>query len=112
MPQIYYDCPHPKKPCLIGALLLSIPWMVSILINGPGAKKSWICSAFFWVPMLVFLVLDPETYVTSKGTLRNGREVTVKRSFIGLKRLEIVVDTGHEVTAQDGFRYERALTRV
>jgi hypothetical protein len=39
-------------------------------------------------------------------------KLRVKRSFIGLKRLEIVVDTGHEVTAQNGFRYERALIRV
>ena len=112
MPQTYYDCPYPKQPCLIGSVLLSIPWIISILINGPGAKTYWICSIFFWLPMLFFLALDPETYVTSKRTLRNGQEVTVKRSFIGLKRLENVVDTGNEVTAQDGFRYERALIRI
>lgn len=62
--------------------------------------------------MIVFLALDPETYITSKKTLRNGHEVMVKRSFIGLKRLEIVVNTGQEVTAQDGYRYKRAFIEI
>ena len=112
MTQIDYDCPYPKYPCLLGSLIFNILYIASILNNGQGAKMSWILFAFAWPPMMDFLALDPATYVTSKKTLRNGREVTIKRSFIGFKRLEIVVDTGHEVTAQDGYRYERAFIRI
>lgn len=107
-----------KKLRLWSNLRLAIPWIVLIEVHDVGAKISHIRRYHLDAHVRLHYPGpgDPfrleKTMRGSTGNRCRGELVGVKRPLVGFKRLKIMINTGSEVTPQDGFRYEGALIEV
>lgn len=95
------------------SLPLTIAWLILIFLKGAISRAAVIVGSTDILVLLVFLVLDPETTITSRKVLPDGTAVKVRRPIIGFKRCEspLGLTGGYEVRI-DGFRYEPAYIRI
>ncbi|KAI0868430.1 hypothetical protein GGS24DRAFT_213823 [Hypoxylon argillaceum] len=113
MPQTVYTRPWPQWLAYAITLPLSTAWLVLLIVQGATSRAAPIVGTLALLARLLFLVLDPETTITSRKVLPDGTVVKVRRPIVGFTRHEapLGLTGGYEVRI-DGFRYEPAYIRI
>ncbi|KAI0448545.1 hypothetical protein F5B21DRAFT_510025 [Xylaria acuta] len=113
MPQTVYQRPWPQWLVVATSLPLSIAWLILISTEGAISRAAVVVGLVDVLLLLIFVILDPETTITSRGVLSDGTIVKVRRPIVGFKKYEspLGLTGGYEVRI-DGFRYEPAYIRI
>ncbi|KAJ9194191.1 hypothetical protein DTO164E3_7451 [Paecilomyces variotii] len=88
MPQTYYRRLIPLRLFFAVVFILTVLYIIAFFVWDRSKPYAWIILGIDIFICLVGCLLDPQTAITSVGTLDDGTRVRIRRPLIGFRHLE------------------------